>query len=241
MRFLLVTKSSRVAPAQLEAMAAAFNLAQAPFSRAWGIASLHAAPLSIHHPPNPEDVIADFVDADEGDGTLAWHAERKGNPTIQVDVSAVLRYGGNILTDFGTGLSVSGSFQHEAYETAIDRFANAYVQRADGSWIALEVGDPVEAFSIYTDLPNLGPVHGSDAVLPHYFCEDAPPGSALSLSGQCGEPFENDGYQITIPAGGAVADREIVIAHEKYTGNKLAYRKARIESGRGRGVSRIEV
>jgi hypothetical protein len=235
MRFCLVSKSAVVMPRDLAGIAAAFNLSQGLFSRAWRLAGGLVASV---HSARAGDVVAEFVDVDEG-GTLAWHAERDGSPIIQIDVSSVLKFGGGVLDDAGTGVSVSAAFQHEAYETAIDPFANRWVQRADGSWIALEVADPLETFPIYTDVPNLGRVHGADAALPDYFCEDPLAGSPLSLSGKCGAPFENDGYQITIPAGGAVADREIAVNGHAYKANHLAWRQARIEAGDGRGSSRI--
>ena len=240
-RYLLVTKSKDVSPAQLQTMAHAFNLAQAAFAKGWGISMLAAFTMpEIHRAPQPGDVICNFVDVDEGDGTLAWHAERGGQRIIQIDVQAVLRYGGGVLDDKGgTNLSVSAAFQHECYEDAIDPYTDDFVQLPDGSWLAKEVSDPVESFSVWTDVPGHGKVHGSDAVLPAYFCGDEQ-GLPLSLSGGVREPFENDGYQITLPAGASKrSERELVIAHHLYTPNQLAYRKARIESGRGRGQARL--
>lgn len=234
MRFLLVNKSSALKVQDLVGIAAGFQIMQHAFCVGWNVSPMQVAVLTPQHAPMPGDVVADFVDKDEGDGTLAFHFDDQGRPAIEVDVQSVLRYGGGILDDAGTGLSVSAAFQHEAFETRIDPYANAFVQRADGTWVALEVGDPVEAFPRYADVPGVGRVHGCDAVLPPYFAEDGV--GPYSLTGECKAPFENDGYLITLGADGQPnAKRTILLAGDKYTPNLLAYRKHRIETGRGRG------
>lgn len=238
MRFLFVNLSASVTADQIarigRACEVACNAAPFAFCEQWGIDRIcvetEGDPTTM-----PDAVIVKFVDADAGDGTLAFHAEVRGQAVIEVDVQSILRFGGDVLTDKGTNLSVAAATMHEVFETLVDRFANGYVQQPDGTFLADEVSDPVEAFKIMVPIEDGTVVHGADAVLPAYFVEDAD--GPYDLAGAVGEPFENDGYQITVPAGGAPG---AVIAHEKYTANAYAYRKARIEAGRGRGVSRVQ-
>lgn len=238
MRYLLVTQSKDVTTTHLEAILRAAVQACEPWCEAWDLVVPTIAVLeSPTDVPPAGTVVATFRDADAGDGTLAFHFQQNGLPSIEIDVQAILRYGGGILDDAGTGLSVSGAFQHELFETEADRWAAAFVQRADGSFLALEVCDPCETFSTYYQVDGVGKVHGSDALLPAYFYEDATEGP-YDLAGKVGEPYENDGYQITLPApmSGPLMPARVEANHEAYTPNLWAYREERIKGARGRGM-----
>lgn len=168
----------------------------------WGL-----VPPSVLYLGEPTEFKCDAIigildDADQA-GDLGWHSEGPNADVYgRVFAVPVLQNGGNALTN---SLSVCSVLSHECIETLGDSACNRWAQRADGSWVAVELCDPVEGDSYTITIESsLETVTGtvSDFVLPAWFDPDADPGGA-DYMGLVTAPFQvrDTGYVITMAAG----------------------------------------
>lgn len=175
------------------------------FAPAWGI-----LPPAVHYLPGGAqgehyDAIIGVLDSADQAGVLGWHSEGPDADVYgRVFAQPVLANGGNALTNH---LSVCSVLSHEVLETLGDPACDAWRQRADGTLIAQEVGDPVEGDSYEVTIEVLpgGPsVTGtvSDFVLPSWFDPNAAPG-ATDYMGLVTAPFQvrPTGYTIEMSGG----------------------------------------
>jgi len=177
--------------------------ARRDFAPAWGV-----QPSTVIFLKQPSvlryDAIIGILDNADQAGDLGWHTEGPDASVYgRVFARPVLENGGNALTD---KLSVCSVLSHEVLETIGDAACNGWAQRADGSLVAREVGDPVESDSyLLTVTTEEGTeVKGtvSDFVLPAWFDPDAA-GSPYDYTGVLSSPFEvrPDGYVIVMTGG----------------------------------------
>jgi hypothetical protein len=151
----------------------------------------------------PCDAIIGVLDDADQAGDLGWHTEGPDADVYgRVFAAPVLQNGGDALTN---ELSVCSVLSHECIETFGDAACNRWAQRPDGSWVAVELADPVEGDSYpVTVESNAQTVTGtlSDFVLPAWFDPDAPTGRTDWLS-LVTAPFQvrDTGYVITMAAG----------------------------------------
>ncbi len=164
---------------------------------AWGL-----LPVPVVYASSAEDappgawVISILDDPDQADA-LGWHTEDQGEHVYgRAFARPVLDNGGTVLSG---GLSVSSVLSHEVLETLIDPRCNLWADRGDGTIVALEVADPVEADS-YTITVGGTAVSVSSFALPDWF--DPQAGGPYDWMGRTSQPFE-------VTAGGYV-----VQAHE---------------------------
>ena len=150
------------------------------------------------------DAIIGIMDDATQAGDLGWHTEGPDADVYgRVFARPVLDNGGNALT---ADLSVCSVLSHEAIETLGDSACDLWAQRADGTLIARELGDPVESDSYRLTIASetgetvTGTV--SDFVLPAWFDPNASVGSKDHM-GLVTSPFEvrPTGYVITMTDG----------------------------------------
>lgn len=155
------------------------------------------------------DAIIGILDNADQAGDLGWHSEGPDADVYgRVFAQPVLANGGNALTD---KLSVCSVLSHEVLETLADAACNGWAQRADGTLVAREVGDPVESDSylmtVQTEEGTEASGTVSDFVFPAWFDPDAK-GAPYDQMDLLSSPFEvrQDGYVITM-TGGTVTEQ----------------------------------
>jgi hypothetical protein len=153
--------------------------------------------------PHFTAIIGILDNADQA-GDLGWHTEGPDASVYgRVFAEPVLANGGNSLTD---RLSVCSVLSHEVLETIGDAACNGWAQRADGTLVAREVGDPVESDSylmtITTEEGTTVSGTVSDFVFPAWFDPDAA-GAPYDQMDLLSSPFEvrQDGYVIVMTGG----------------------------------------
>lgn len=176
---------------------------------AWGL-----LPPSVVFLPNGAqgvhyDAIIGILDNADQAGDLGWHTEGPDADVYgRVFAQPVMANGGNTLT---ADLSVCSVLSHEAVETLGDSACDLWAQRADGTLIARELGDPVESDSYRVTITSRSgeQVTGtvSDFVLPSWFDPDAAPGGT-DYMGLVTQPFEvrPTGY-IIVMSGGQISQQ----------------------------------
>jgi hypothetical protein len=171
---------------------------------AWGL----LPPEVVYLPSGAQGVHYDAIiglldDADQA-GDLGWHTEGPdANVYGRVFARPVLNAGGNALS---ADLSICSVLSHECLETFLDAACDLWAQRADGTLIARELGDPVESDSYTLTIMTrdgdqvTGTV--SDFVLPAWFDSNAAPG-ATDYMGLLTAPFQMrpGGYTIMMSGG----------------------------------------
>ena len=173
----------------------------------------HVAPAWGFAPPTvvflrkaaefPYDAIIGVLDDADQAGDLGWHTEGPDADVYgRVFAAPVLQNGGNALTN---ALSVCSVLSHECLETLGDSACNRWAQRADGSQVAVELGDPVEGDSYEITISSAAEaVTGtvSDFVLPAWFNPDAAAGPTDYMK-LVTAPFQvrDTGYVIAMAAG----------------------------------------
>jgi hypothetical protein len=174
----------------------------------------HVAPMWGLAPPTvtfldkpaefPCDAIIGILDDADQAGDLGWHSEGPDADVYgRVFASPVLQNGGNALTN---ELSVCSVLSHECIETLGDAACNRWAQRADGSWVAVELADPVEgdSYEITIAAGAIKTITGtvSDFVLPAWFDPDASTARTDWMI-LLNAPFQarDTGYVITMAAG----------------------------------------
>lgn len=178
--------------------------ARGHFAPAWGILPPALAYLPHGAAGTHYDAIIGILDDADQAGDLGWHTEGPDADVYgRVFARPVLSNGGNALT---AELSVCSVLSHEMMETLADAACDRWAQQADGSLIAVEVADPVEADSYpVTIAAGTETVTGtvSDFVLPSWFDQDAAAGATDYLK-LVTAPFQirSTGYAIVMPAGG---------------------------------------
>lgn len=173
------------------------------FAPAWGVQP--SSVIFLHQPSLLHyDAIIGILDNADQAGDLGWHTEGPDADVYgRVFAEPVLANGGNALTD---KLSVCSVLSHEVLETVRDSACNLWAQRADGSLVAVEVGDPVESdsYTLTVKTEEGTEVSGtvSDFVFPAWFDPNAagPPYDQMDL---LSSPFEvrRDGYVIVMTGG----------------------------------------
>lgn len=150
------------------------------------------------------DAIIGILDNADQAGDLGWHTEGPDASVYgRVFAEPVLANGGNALTD---KLSVCSVLSHEVLETIGDSACNGWAQRADGTLVAREVGDPVESDSylmtVQTEEGTEASGTVSDFVFPAWFDPDAAAGPYDQMD-VLSSPFEvrADGYVIVMTGG----------------------------------------
>jgi hypothetical protein len=169
---------------------------------AWGLAP--PTVLFLAEPAQfPCDAIIGVLDDADQAGDLGWHTEGPDADVYgRVFASPVLQNGGNALTN---ALSVCSVLSHECIETLGDAACNRWAQRADGSWVAVELADPVEGDSYEVTISSEAEVVTgtvSDFALPAWFNPEADPG-ATDYMKLVTAPFQvrDTGYVIVMAAG----------------------------------------
>lgn len=176
----VVNKSTLVSDADVKLMAAACDLQL----------TKHVAPLSNrgiwHVKPFTKDqtlpkgcVPIYILDTPDQAGVLGYHTEDgKGKVWGRVFAKPVLHHGGTALQG---ALSVSSVLSHEVCETFCDKSVNMWIDRMDGTLIALEVCDPVENDSydvpVVDDAGQTVQVSVSNFILYSWFDSFAPAGT----------------------------------------------------------------
>lgn len=174
----VVNKSSMISDADVNLMVAACDYQithhLAPlYNRSWwhvkAFTKTQVVPTSVSY---FQVIIMD--DPDQANA-LGYHTEDMKGVWGRVFVKPVLHAGGTALR--GT-LSVSSVLSHEVCEMFCDKNVNAWVDRTDGTFVALEVCDPVEndAYVIPVNDPSGKPVDVSvsNFVLNAWFDAQAP-------------------------------------------------------------------
>lgn len=194
--FALINQSKHIRPLEMQLMASvATRLANTQFCPVWGIERVSAGTYdNIAHVPLGS-IIVGFTDHTEDAEAYGWHDEKKGLPIVVDQVMPVLDQGGGILKDNGTGLSVSGTWCHEMFETLVDPLINDWVLMEDGRFLAKEACDPVQAHVLKERLGS-DDILLSNAVLPSYF--DVNGKAPFDLMKLLKQPFElaPEGYWI---------------------------------------------
>jgi len=173
------------------------------FAPAWGVqpsmVTFLKQPSVLHY-----DAMIGILDNADQAGDLGWHTEGPDASVYgRVFAKPVLENGGGILAG---KLSVCSVLSHEVLETLGDAACNGWAQRADGSLVAREVGDPVESDSYQMTVRTeegtevTGTV--SDFVFPAWFDPDAA-GAPYDHMDLLSSPFEvqPDGYVIVMTGG----------------------------------------
>ena len=140
----VVNKSTRLSDADGSLMTRACQLqltkhaAPALLLRTWTVKYFKKGTT----PPADAFPIIIMDDPDQADA-LGYHTiDDNGNPWGRVFVGPVLDNGGTALRG---SMSVSGVLSHEVLETVVDYNVNLWADRWDGTEVAVEVCDPVEA------------------------------------------------------------------------------------------------
>jgi hypothetical protein len=133
---------------------------------------------------------------------LGYHSEDpNGKPFGRVFAKPVLEHGGSAMT--GT-LSVSAVLSHEACEMFCDKSCNMWIDRMDGTLVALEVCDPVENDAYDVPVVNATgqtiQVSVSNFVLYQWFDAFAPAGTRFDYMKKVTAPLtmSEGGYLIVL-------------------------------------------
>lgn len=201
MQIAIVDKSTVLAShhAELSAIAAALNYQMHhDASPIWGPGASVAFYADAAKVPVSACVLYAFDDADQA-GALGYHDEDPmGRYFGKIFAKTILDNGGTLMSG---GLSVAATFSHEALEMWMDAPCNRWCQRADGTLVALELGDPVEN-DYYLTTVGSSSVALSNFVTPQWFDSYAH-GSRYDFLRKCSTPFQMTpyGYMITMTAG----------------------------------------
>lgn len=188
----VINKSTLVSDADVALMASAcdYQLVKhvAPLSNR-GI--WHVKPFTKNQTVPASYIPIVIMDDPDQANTLGYHTEdAKGKVWGRVFVKPVLHYGGTVLKG---ALSVSSVLSHEVCETFCDKSVNMWIDRLDGTFVALEVADPVEndAYEIpVTDhLGNIAQVSVSNFILYSWFDAFAPAGSRFDYMNNVKAPL----------------------------------------------------
>lgn len=198
LRFLIVnetTPAAGLSTAEVEHACVSLHQQALEFAKAWGLPhpQLRYAGRSQMQAAvdgKTVDVVVALLDnADQADA-LGYHDETVGG----VFYARVF-----VVTTKAAGVSWTSCASHEICEALADAPCNRWVSKPDGSEVALEVCDPVEA-DVYTDPRG---VELSSYVLPGWFDGSAPAGTPVDRLGRLSRPFQlgKSGYEIVQSAG----------------------------------------
>lgn len=123
-----------------------------------------------------------LVDNDSAENRLGYHSRSTGHGTWGIINIGEIKKSGyeNTKGDF----SVSSIMSHEAIESYCDPFANLWVMRSDGKFIAYEPVDPVEGYSY-----EISNVSVSNFVYPAWFDESSPLDCKFDEMGKTKKPL----------------------------------------------------
>jgi hypothetical protein len=174
MQFFLVNSSTdpQITPEVLTNIATACALQlQSDYAPAWQAAGI---PVGVAAPDDtnlPQDacvvrIVDDLPDAPQA---LGYHTiGSSGRPEAFIGWNPIKNNGGTLTTG---GLSLSVTISHELLEAARDPYTNWWCDKDPTTEVALEIGDPVEGDSYYTNTPT--PVSVSNFVTPRWFSSGA--------------------------------------------------------------------
>lgn len=197
----VINRSSRVSDADCKLMTRA---CQTQLTK-------HAAPLlqrktwKLVFVPAGQEPPADafpmiIMDTPDQANALGYHTtDDNGKPWGRVFASPVLDNGGTVLQG---SMSVSSVLSHEVLELFADYNVNLWADRYDGTEVALEICDPVEADS-YDIVVSKKPVSVSNFVLDEWF--DAfqnPTGTKFDYMDKVTKP-------LTMSSGGYIVVRDL--------------------------------
>lgn len=154
-------------------------------------------------PPKSAFPIIIFDTPDQA-GALGYHTtDDSGNPWGRVFASPVLDNGGTVLRG---SLSVSAVLSHEVLETFVDFNVNLWADRFDGTEVAVEVCDPVEAdaYDVLVGTAQV-PVAVSNFVLDEWF-------DAFQTTGKF-DYLGNVKAPLQMSAGGYIIVRDLSNGH----------------------------
>jgi hypothetical protein len=190
------------------------------FATAWGIDPISVALYESTVGLPADDVwVCEYVDKLDVDGAEAYHSvDDAGRPYLRcLPPSSPLD---------ATDLS------HEILETMGDPTADRWVKMPDGSEIAVEVCDPVQAESYIRDTTVLGETRSvkvSSFVLPGFFDASSP--GPYDRLGSVKAPFgmSSGGYEAVLDATGNETN---VFARIRYSPGKYTNSESRWAAGR---------
>jgi hypothetical protein len=158
MDFYVVNKSAepRLTVDKLEAACLAVDLQVLnDFGPTWGLnGSVSYVDDESLVPPGGDSAIVRLVD-DAAPGELGDHDEQNDAVEARLVVPEIMLNVGDAILS-GATTTLSTVLSHEILETLLDRYANLWVQRADGSLTALEACDAVQDGSYPVHLESLG-------------------------------------------------------------------------------------
>ena len=198
----VINKSTLVSDADVALMAAAceFQIVKhvAPLSNrgAW-----HVKAFSATDELPSECVSIVIMDDPDQANALGYHMDGTTGACGRVFVRPILHWGGSVLSG---PLSVSAVLSHEVCETFCDKSTNMWIDRMDGTLVALEVCDPVENDSYEVCVTRADgivvPVSVSNFVLYSWFNAFAPAGTRFDYLGNVKEPLtmSSGGYVVVL-------------------------------------------
>lgn len=146
--FTLTSEVPHVTGAQLDLLAAALNDDQKRFAAAWGLTPARIIVKKHVQSAPPGAVAIRIVGTASVPDAEAWHTEdEQGRVFVEVYAPPKL---GVLTPNEGETDSVSIRTDHEIKETLTDAAVNRWIDRFDGTEVALESVDPVQGDSYRT-------------------------------------------------------------------------------------------
>ena len=167
---IVVNKSRHITSSEVVRVCSAVNKWSKGVSQVWDVPQVILLPGSL---PQGTGSTASFgvillQDGLDVAGAAGYHDVYGGRPIGKVDISGTI----------DAGMSWSVTLCHELAEMMVDPWCFSSSQYARDSWIALEVGDPVEDDRFGMQIDG---VLCSDYVLPAYFAGGSGPYDAMRL------------------------------------------------------------
>lgn len=218
MQYAIVNSSSKLSDADCAFIAAVLQTEAIACADAWGVQ--RPAVAYYTHPDglpvaSGEVRVIHIVDDVGNPGSLGWHTVIGGYVVTKVEAQDV----------DGTCCTVG----HELFESLIDPGCDQWRKRRDGTSVALEVSDPVEADSYPVTVTLAGEtrtLRSSNFVTPKWFDEgDVDRATQRDKMDHCRAPFEMTpgGYVVVQDASGNETD--VYAREDDERGWKTAERK----------------
>ncbi len=211
--FVLVSDTPRVTARDLTLLAKALQADQRAFAAHWGRVppTVHAA--GTVQDAHPGEIVVRIVGPASDPDALAWHTEdADGLVLVEVSADAVLDPGGGVLDGGTTGVSLASAVDHEIKETMVDPNVATWVDRFDGTEVALEACDPVQGDLLPVVVRDadgsMVTVMLSNYVYPEWFDPQAPSGVVVDAMGTAPGPLQlaKGGYMVLRKIGGNLPD-----------------------------------